>query len=291
MPNWVYNSVQISGTKEDLIAFRDKARKPAPSGFNSEDGTLTYSDKSEPLSFWNFIEPEDKALYFGASDYKPAEYEGWSAEERLAYSMKFSSNGWYDWNVREWGTKWDAGSVDTNDNTEDKAPYLTYSFETAWSIPEPVFTAMVRQHPTLTFDFESEEEQGWGATYTSSDGDDVDENGVPTKSLILVNEWDIPDCHEDYVSRGRDCWACESGDVEDLYEDCPRDDVEFAVVIQRTFMVKAQNAEQAWEIAEEQLSQVPFANDTLEQADEDFLFVKDLNTNKQIFPMDLTDAK
>jgi hypothetical protein len=278
MPNWVYNTMNVNGSKEDLIAFRDKASKTRPDGLNTEDGSLTYTegDKSE-LSFWNFIEPEDKALYFGASDYKPDGYNDWSVEDKMAYSMKFSSNGWYDWNVREWGTKWDASDVDFTDNTDDKAPFLNYAFQTAWSIPEPVFHAIVRQHPELSFDFYSEEEQGWGAEFTSSDADDVDEDGKPTKSLIMTKEWDIPDSHADYVELGRDCWACESGDEDDLYEDCPREDRDFVVVVERRYVVKAQNAEQAWELAQDGL-------DNLEPEDADSFRVVDENTGEHLFP-------
>lgn len=272
MPNWVYNTMNVSGTKEDLIAFREKASKTRPDGLNTEDGSLTYTegDKTE-LSFWNFIEPEDKPLYFGASDYKPEGYEAWSMEEKMAYSMKFSSNGWYDWNVREWGTKWDASEVDLTDQTEEKSAYLNYSFSTAWSIPEPVFQAVVRQHPELEFDFYSEEEQGWGAEFKAS----TDDSGG--RSLELVKEWDIPESHEDYVNLGRDCWACESGDEDDLYEDCPREDKDFVVVVERRYVVKAQSAEQAWELAQDGL-------DNLEPEDADSFRVVDENTGEHLFP-------
>jgi hypothetical protein len=242
MPNWVYTSMSVSGSKEKIAEFKELASRPKPSGFDSETGTLTYDeDKPDALSFWNFIEPEDKALYFGASDYKPEGYNEWSMEERMAYSMKFSSDGWYDWNVREWGTKWDACDVDCHTSDETS---LGYSFNTAWSIPEPVFTAMVQKFPELDFDFESEEEQGWGASFTSSDGDEEGE-----RSLIETSSWDIPDCHEDYASRGRDCWACDSGDEDDLYDDCPRPEKVFSVVVKQVVKITATNAETAWEIA------------------------------------------
>jgi len=275
MPNWVYNSMNVSGTKEDIAAFRAKASKTAPSAF-LEDGSLEYKDdNASPLSFWNFKEPEDKALYFGASDYKPEGYNDWSMEERMAYSMKFSSNGWYDWNIREWGTKWDANEVDLNDDSETS---LGYSFSTAWSIPEPVFTAIVEQHPELSFDFSSEEEQGWGAEYKSADAD----GGVRT--LELVKEWDIPDCHQDYVDRDRDCWACESGDEDDLYADCPREDKDFVIVVERRYVVKAQNAEKAWELAQDGL-------DNLEPEDADSFRVVDENTGEHLFPKYESDTE
>lgn len=277
MPNWVYNSMSVNGSKADLIAFRDKARQARPSDI--KDGELVYEYGDSVLSFWNFKHPEKLEAYFAdASGKKPDGYADWSMEEKLAHDLKFEGDGWYDWNVREWGCKWDAGSADLNDSTEDKAPYLHYSFETAWSIPEPVFAEIVRQHPELSFDFSCEEEQGWGAEYTSSDGDDVDEDGKVVKSLILTHEWDIPDSHSDYVERGKECWACESGDPDDLYEDCPREDTDFVVVVQRRYIVKAQTAEQAWEIAQDKL-------DELEPEDLDSFKVVDESSGELLFPV------
>jgi hypothetical protein len=281
MPNWVFNTMTVSGTKKDLIAFRDKARKLSPHGI-TEDGVLEYKDdNASEISFWNFVEPENKSSYFGASEYKPEGYDKLSSEEQFAISMKHESDGWYDWNVREWGTKWDACDTSLDDNTEGKGPFLNYNFQTAWSIPEPVFTAIVRQHPELSFDFSCEEEQGWGADYTSSDGDDVDENGVLTKSLILVKEWDIPDSHADYVDRDRECWACDNGDPDELYEDCPRPEKDFVVVVERRYIVKADTAENAWQIAEDTL-------DDLEPEDLDTIRVLDENTGELLYPNNLT---
>lgn len=278
MPNWVYSSISITGAKDDLIAFRDKANKIAPSGI-SETGELEYKDENaQVISFWNFKEPENKYAYFkDAHGEKPEGYDTWTMEQKLAHDLKFEGDGWYDWNVREWGTKWDACDTDSTDGTADKAPHLYYSFNTAWGIPEGVFASMVADHPELDFDFESEEEQGWGAKYTSSDADGVDENGVRNRSLMVVEEWDIPDCHEDYASRGRDCWACESGDEDDLYPDCPRTERNFVVVVERRYVVKTTDAEKAWELVQEKL-------DELTAEDSDTFVVVDENTGERLFP-------
>jgi hypothetical protein len=295
MPNWVYNSMSVSGSQKDLIAFRDKASKPYTTKNKGKryqdaegnwkwDADVEYEqENTSPLSFWNFIEPESKDAYFAdAHGKKPEGYEAWSMEDKMAYDLKFTGDGWYDWNVRNWGTKWDASDAEITDGTDDeKTACLSYTFQTAWSIPEPVFTAMVRQHPELTFDFECEEEQGWGAEFTSSDGDDVDENGVLTKSLIMTREWDIPDSHADYVDRGRECWACDDGDEENLYEDCPRSETDFVVVVERRYIVKAQTAEKAWEITQDTL-------DELTPEDLDTIRVVDENTGELLFPKDLT---
>jgi hypothetical protein len=134
--------------------------------------------------------------------------------------------------------------VDLNDDSETS---LGYSFNTAWSIPEPVFNAIVRKFPTLDFEFWSEEEQGWGAEFTSSDGDEEGE-----RSLIMTKEWDIPDSHQDYVDRDREeSCSCQSDpdDDEYWYDDCPRPEKEFEVVVRQVIRITAKSAESAWEIA------------------------------------------
>jgi hypothetical protein len=279
MPNWVYNNVIITGEREDLIAFRDKAARLAPNGI-SNDGVLEYSDgDTQELSFWNFKEPDNKHAYFASSSgTKPEGYEGWTAEQKMVHDLKFSGDGWYDWNVREWGCKWDASDVSMADNIQDKEQQLHYNFNTPWSVAEGAFIAMVEQHPTLEFQFYAEEEQGWGIEATGMNGE-----------FSLTKEWDIPQSHADYVALGRE-ENCNCGDGDDdqeyWFEDCPRPNETYAVVIEQTMYVKAANAEEAWEIAGQRLAGVVLdLGEGITQADESSIFVKDLDTNKRLFPV------
>ena len=288
MPNWVSNWVGVSGTEADITAFVEKAGKNYPTkhtSWNSETKENETKDamNEEIFSFWNFIEPEDKKAYWSdAHGEKPEGYAEWTMEQKMAHDLKFSGNGWYDWNVREWGTKWDASSVDGGEIIADGKgnASTSFSFETAWSIPEPVFRAMVEQHPELSFDFECEEEQGWGAKFTSSEGEE--------HTLILTEEWDIPDSHADYVNRGREdsCVCSYSDDVDDYYEDCPANVREFAVVVSLTYIITARNAEEAWgKIDGEILNADTALPDGIELADEDTAFVKDGETGERLFPI------
>lgn len=257
--------MSVTGSKEDLIAFRDKANAPhttywlSPMWVKNEKGenitvpenerTIVEEEQKSDLSFWNFIRPADEDLpyYFGTkTDPKPKGYDKWDAEKKMAHNLKFSGRGWYDWNIREWGTKWDAGDVDLTDSTENKSPDLYYTFQTAWSIPEPVFRAMVEQHPELNFDFSSEEEQGWGASFESASTDEG-------KTLVLTSEWDIPACHADYVERDREdsCVCGWDEDEENWFSDCPRQEQDFYVVVTKTYRVRTHTAENAWELAQD----------------------------------------
>ena len=58
---------------------------------------------------------------------------------------KHGSKDWYDWSIRNWGTKWDA-CLTHDDVDEDRA---MFSFETAWSPPEPWIHAVTKKYPKL----------------------------------------------------------------------------------------------------------------------------------------------
>jgi hypothetical protein len=130
-------------------------------------------------------------------------------------------------------------------------------------------TAMVEQHPELTFHFYCEEEQGWGGEFSASGGE-----------LSETRSWDIPASHADYVALDReDSCACGYDDEEEnWYDDCPRETKEFFVEITRTYKVIAKDAEQAWELA----------NDTADglelQTDETTCVVKN-ELGQRIYPI------
>lgn len=278
MPNWVYNHISVNGEKKDLLAFAEKARQEHETlwitsewKFDAELGKNVKVPESERkieremsgesvFSFWNFIRPADEDLpYYFGHKVKPEDKDDPNAtsEQKMAKAMSFYGSDAYDWNVRNWGTKWDAGSAELDDNLDtlkDKDT-LAYRFETAWSIPEPIFSAMVEQHPELTFSFESEEEQGWGAEFEGKDGE-----------LSLVKEWDIPQSHADWVDLGReDSCVCGWSDDE-TYDDCPTARKPFRVVVQYAYNVSAQDEDTARQIVEKGLTPPTFTTDDPEVA-------------------------
>ena len=118
---------------------------------------------------------------------------------------------WYNWNINNWGTKWDA----CHGYDEWATDYLALAFDTAWSPPEPIFEAMAdvcRKHGFgLTISFE--EEQGWGGEW------ELEEDGTWN-----MTEWDIPESHEDYTSRDKMC-PCELWPEDEWFHDCPKKEV------------------------------------------------------------------
>jgi hypothetical protein len=197
MPNWVSNNLRITGSSEEIKNFKERASQPNTTHWDGKT-----EQEHEVLSFMNFIAPPQEAIasgeYYGT--------HGWEDGKQTGNTK----NNWYEFNNREWGTKWDASDADL---TEDSTYALTYYFQTAWSMPTPVFEVMASEHPNLVFSITCVEEQGWGVEYESVDGE-----------LITTDEWDIPDNHEDSMRRTQNCiceWVDPIEDRDQLWEDCP----------------------------------------------------------------------
>ena len=72
------------------------------------------------------------------------------------------SQGWYDWHVDNWGTKWNAYDITPLTFPEildeiEQGESLTYSFDTAWAPPMGWLETMSPKYPNLTFTLTYEE--------------------------------------------------------------------------------------------------------------------------------------
>jgi len=162
MPNWVFNHLTVKGDSKDIDVVKAQLNSPFSREHNSwnpkthtlDTATTTYSNPV--FAFWNIVRPTDLYTYAQQSD--P------NADPKVAWS----GDNWYDWNIRNWGCKWDVGIADDNhfvDTSMDelKDGGVQYNFDTAWSPPSEAIEKLSSQHPNLTFKLYYEEEQGWGA--------------------------------------------------------------------------------------------------------------------------------
>lgn len=231
MPNWVFNSVVIDGDKISLKEIQEQLNKPVTKHFpemkfnketNEWESTPDTQHYSNPVfSFWNVIAPTDLKAYYGEEKEK-IELDNFMEGFNNAMAKDPS---WYWWNNRNWGTKWDICVRDDEQYPDTRLEVnddgsLMYHFQTAWSPVPEIFNKLADEYPTLTFDYEYEEEQGWGGSMFWEDG-------------ILKNEeqYDIPSSHADYEERGREC-NCETEPdyPEYWYQDCPVDKERFELV-------------------------------------------------------------
>ena len=200
MPNWVYNHLTIEGSEEDINKVKAQVGAVVKRKYKSADEVNEEVDEEPIFSFMNILPPpEDKLDEYHA-------VHGYTGGEKTG-DTKYN---WYNFNVREWGTKWDARDVDL---LEEHKTSLHYKFDTAWSPPTPVIEKLAQQNPNLNITLEYREEQGWGG-----------EVAFTGSSMEVIKEWDVPDSHAEEIEANHgDCWKCENfdGDYSDLYEDCP----------------------------------------------------------------------
>jgi hypothetical protein len=170
MPNWVYNAVNIQGEPEQLEKLKTQLNQPFSiihDSWNIETGQMekTPTTYNNPIfAFWNIVKPDNLEAYFGEQP-----------KHEPNQPITFDSDHWYDWNIRNWGTKWDVSNKDENSpyndtdmETTDKA--VIYTFNTAWSVPLPALTKLSSQYPDLILHLFYQEETGWGGEYEIMNG-------------------------------------------------------------------------------------------------------------------------
>ena len=175
MPNWVYNSLSIEGNAKDISAIKTQLNKPYSKKFENwdmETNSMQFKEYLFPnpvFAFHNiFNHIED-----GISDEEYLQQP--DRNQPLEESLMFKGNTWYDWNVRNWGTKWDVAishdeEYPETELMEESETSLAYRFNTAWSPPIPIIQKLSEQYPKLHFNLSYEEETGWGGEYEYEDG-------------------------------------------------------------------------------------------------------------------------
>jgi len=142
MPNWFYFTLDVSGKKEDVQAFVENVKGKEGTEFEGRE-----------FDFNHFI-PQPEGLYDEKS------------EDNIFPN-------WYNWNIENWGTKWNASVDDTMVMSDkDGFPYeYQYNMRTAWADPRPVIFKMIEMYPQLDFNISGEEESNAYGIYVSSSED------------------------------------------------------------------------------------------------------------------------
>jgi hypothetical protein len=199
MPNWVYNSLSIEGDPALIADVKRMLNRPfvqKHDNWNSETREMEVKDftYNNPVFAFHNIYNHRQA---GISD---EEYI--KQPDHSKSPLDFSGNNWYDWNVTNWGTKWDV-AVRDNDKypdtelMEETENSLAYRFNTAWSPPMPAIAKLSEQYPTLVFTLSYEEETGWGGEYNFVNGEEdvVESYGWKCRECEHTEE-DTPYCEE-----------------------------------------------------------------------------------------------
>ena len=148
MPNWCNNRLVVYGSKEVVEQF-------LTDGINDSDE-------------WTI------GTYFPM----PEELEGTdspSKETNKELIEKYGADNWYDWQIRNYGCKWDCEAYDTP-STDDinygvDSGTLDIRFDSPWSPPDTWMKKISEKYPDLQFTlYFSEPGMGFGGAIYSSDG-------------------------------------------------------------------------------------------------------------------------
>ena len=164
MPNHVRNILTvISGTpdmktvRED-VAIRDEEGKPVP-------GTIDF-ERIKPMP--------------------PEIFRGPLGEVEM---KQYGKNNWYDWSIRNWGTKWNA--YDFGDGGEQ-----SIVFSTAWGTPDKAMVALSEKYPKATFRvFYADEMLGENCGEYTLTGGRIEKDLVPDTEAARIQlglmVWDL----------------------------------------------------------------------------------------------------
>jgi hypothetical protein len=205
MPNWVYNGLTIEGKPEQVKSLIVQMNKPFVDSIKP-NGDLAYSVTQRKyvnpiFSFRNIIAPTDMEAYHSQPVFPEQ------------FSLAFEGNDWYNFNNREWGTKWDVAVCEddtypttTIEETENGDNYVVhYNFETAWSRPLPAIQKLSAQYPTLLFTLSYEEETGWGGEMEFLRGEIISESEYDSMCRDCEATDQMEYCENDC---GSICGAC-----------------------------------------------------------------------------------
>lgn len=134
MSNWCSNVLTITGLSKDLKRFKKEVQGCKAEYFLNEQERKMFSsvkEKHKSILSLNKLCPIPRNIL-----------------------KKGYNDAGYNWQVENWGTKWDLGE-DIEFNESDRK--LEYSFDTAWTPPMKAILAGSKKYPMLTFVLDYEE--------------------------------------------------------------------------------------------------------------------------------------
>ena len=180
MPNWCTNQLIVCGPVTWIDLFHEKITVgggyeimnnlyPCPedlTGYPSRHGTIPDSDPDK--------------------------------ERKLANVEKYDAVDWYDWCIKNWGTKW--GDCDTeyvaSHDGDDGMKISMYRFETAWSPPQEGLVHIAKSFKPLLFDLRYQEPgMGFCGYARIGNGEVINEH---TADLVIDSQYVYDSIEYDY---------------------------------------------------------------------------------------------
>ena len=241
MPNWSYNNLKISGDPDKMkefysigiklninneMSFRFSNIFPMPEKIKN---TVSPSSSAKNKKWMNEDEvaAERESKISDVLGTKPSieliPCENNTPEKCKALIEEYGADNWYDWNISNYGTKWDAESV-LGDIEVSDGEFIT-SFDTAWSPPSTFLEKLQNKFPELdircSYTLEGSDDCGLFETNRyNEDGEEVVYLDHETSESRIVSD----DGRSVYFDEDGDCRYHDDDEIcEDWYTENPFD--------------------------------------------------------------------
>ena len=195
MPNWCSNHITVRGT--DPVAIKRLA------------------DAFDAGEFCGTVVPMPEELNITSGSLGDPVAQAELEAKSLANLEKHGYANWYDFNVANWGTKWEIGGNGDTAEIEDDGLTFSASFESAWSPPIRVCEALLEQGFDVTLYYY---EPGMGFVGKWEDGcDDYYEYAGETSTTVRAAIGDELD-NMFGISESMAEYEAENEEEEDLTE-------------------------------------------------------------------------
>ena len=161
MPNHIINTIRLTGDREKISELLESIKDnrigigsldfnkviPMPESLQIETSSsmerglkaykefvdiCTFDGANKDMDLLNI--PEDKENIFLRMR-KDVKREDWElGRQAFRNEVMYGAPSWYDWSIKNWGTKWNSYGYDNLDRS-DIAENPEFSFYTAWSAP------------------------------------------------------------------------------------------------------------------------------------------------------------
>ena len=154
MPNYVKNILSFDGDQDQVsrLFFAIQGENapvdfskliPMPPELEIESGSRTTAGFKKYMAFLadTGFHTEMEPAYLSA--HPEIDREEWELGKQAFHNLQnFGCPTWYEWRIQNWGTKWNASSVEImNDRL---------SFLTAWNAPKPVMEKLSEMFPAVS---------------------------------------------------------------------------------------------------------------------------------------------
>ena len=183
MPNWASSKVTLIGDYDTVTEIKNRLATPYTTPWAGEtnwDNTTIPAEQVEGVFLlWNIVKPDNLDTYL-ERDKKAFEQivkadpdlveldkadktsKPFDTQEALVQILqeRKTSDDWYNWNVRNWGTKWEITEKASvfYEMPTDTGLEICYRMESAWSPPAEALDHLARQYPDITINLSSIDE-------------------------------------------------------------------------------------------------------------------------------------